>query len=87
VGEFMQNEDRIFKGQDLRGWSFKGQDLTGADFSDCDVRGVDFSFANLTNTKFCNARMGKTVKAQSLSITHKYVSCLKSIDYAYIHHS
>jgi uncharacterized protein YjbI with pentapeptide repeats len=56
----MQNEDRNFKGQDLRGQSFKGQDLTGADFSDCDLRGVDFSFANLTDAKFCNARMGRS---------------------------
>ena len=56
----MQNEDRNFKGQDLRGQSFKGQDLTGADFSDCDLRGVDFSFANLTDAKFCNAKMGRT---------------------------
>ncbi|MCX7068217.1 MAG: pentapeptide repeat-containing protein [Methylococcales bacterium] len=52
----MQNENRNFKEQDLRGRSFKGQDLTGADFSDCDLRGVDFSFANLTDAKFCNAK-------------------------------
>jgi hypothetical protein len=56
----MQTKD--FKGQDLRGKSFKNQDLTGADFSDCDLRGVDFSFANLTDAKFCNARMGRTLK-------------------------
>jgi uncharacterized protein YjbI with pentapeptide repeats len=56
----MQTKD--FKGQDCRGLSFKGQDLTGADFSDCDLRGVDFSFANLTDAKFCNARMGRTLR-------------------------
>ncbi len=56
----MQTKD--FKGQDLRGKSFKNQNLTGADFSDCDLRGVDFSFANLTDAKFCNARMGRTLK-------------------------
>jgi hypothetical protein len=41
-----------FRGQDLRGRSFKGQELAVA----------DFSWADLTGAKFCNARMGRTLK-------------------------
>jgi uncharacterized protein YjbI with pentapeptide repeats len=51
-----------FSGQDCRGRSFKNQDLTGADFSDSDVRGVDFSGKDLTGAKFCNARMGRSIR-------------------------